>query len=85
MERVNAKLRAQAVITKALDALVVIGSEKEDEEVLQLVMAVSAICGAFSDGWIAELLPPIHKIVSKKYPELAQAIVEARKRRKHEL
>lgn len=81
MKKSTSKRQAQAIVLAALNDLEVIRKYCRDKDIHELMLAISAIGGAFEDGWLAELIPSIEAMVSIKRPDLAELIEAKRKQR----
>lgn len=82
MNKLSRKRDAQKIVLAALEDLHLIAFKYRDKNMIELMIAISAIGGAFEDGWLGELLPSIELMVAEKNPELAEQIEAARQRRK---
>lgn len=81
MKNSRPKQIAEGIVLTALRELHSINHQYKDKDILELMLAIAAIGGAFEDGWLDELMPSINAMVAIKRPDIAQEI-EARRKRK---
>lgn len=82
MGKTTSKNRALGILGTALLELQRISyANNRDKDVFELMLVISAICGAFNEGWLGELIEFIEAKVAEKHPELAKQIEIARQRK----
>lgn len=81
MKSSSPKQIAQTIVFVTLQELHSVDRQYEDKDILELVLAISAIGSVFEDGWLDELIPSIEAMVAIKRPDLAKEIERRRKRK----
>lgn len=82
MGKTTPKNRALEILGTALLELQRITYAHRDKDAFELMLVISAICGAFNEGWLGELIEFIEAKVAEKHPELAKQIEVARQRKR---